>query len=109
MFPFPALHAATRRRALAVAMLLVALPLAPCAHAQSSQDEIRSIVRGARLGTAYAQMVNLAATPDVSAASYDIDDPASDVTLDVIRLPYQARWLALAPNPTSTGASPAGT
>jgi len=79
-------------------MLLVALPLAPCAHAQSSQDEIRSIVRGARLGTAYAQMVSLAATPDVSAASYDIDDPASDVTLDVIRLPYQARWLALAPD-----------
>ena len=64
-------------------------------HAQTVSDQVRAQVASARLGAGYAQMINLSATPDLSAASYRIDaiDPSAD--LDVLRLPYQAKWLAL--------------
>jgi hypothetical protein len=42
-------------------------------------------------------MINLSATPDLSAASYKIDGDGANPTLDVLRLPYQQRWLALSP------------
>lgn len=52
-----------------------------------------------RLGTGYSQMINLSATPDLSAASYRIDgngaDPAAN--LGVLHLPYQRKWTALSP------------
>ncbi|MBK7793057.1 MAG: hypothetical protein IPJ62_11385 [Betaproteobacteria bacterium] len=72
-----------------------AVALAGAVHAQTVPDQVRAQVASARLGAGYAQMINLSATPDLSAASYRIDglDPGAD--LDVLRLPYQAKWLAL--------------
>jgi hypothetical protein len=72
-----------------------AAALAGAVHAQTVPDQVRAQVASARLGAGYAQMVNLSATPDLSAASYRIDaiDPSAD--LDVLRLPYQAKWLPL--------------
>lgn len=69
--------------------------LAGALHAQTVPDQVRDQVASARLGAGYAQMINLSATPDLSAASYRIDglDPGAD--LDVLRLPYQAKWLLL--------------
>jgi hypothetical protein len=69
--------------------------LAGVVHAQTVPDQVRAQVASARLGAGYAQMINLSATPDLSAASYRIDaiDPSAD--LDVLRLPYQAKWLPL--------------
>jgi hypothetical protein len=40
-------------------------------------------------------MLNLVATPDISAASYRIDGSSSDPTLDVVRVPYRSRWRSL--------------
>lgn len=42
---------------------------------------------GARLGPAYAQMVNLSNTPDLSTARYHIDTSPSRTHLDVTRVP----------------------
>lgn len=68
------------------------------APAQDLPDRVRAAVASARLGAGYAQMVSLSATPDVSAANYRIDsfDPAAN--LDVLRLPYEAKWVALSPD-----------
>jgi hypothetical protein len=84
----------TRRAWFGAFLLVVACPLA----AQTLPEQIRPVVESARLGTGYAQLINLSATPDVSAASYRIDTDGSSPTLDVLRLPYQARWLALSPD-----------
>lgn len=61
----------------------------------ASGQALRDIVAGARLGSGYAQMLSLAATPDVSAASYRVKSAGSDPDLDVLRLPYEARWGSL--------------
>lgn len=63
--------------------------------AQTVPVDVRALVDGARLGAGYAQIIGLAATPDISAASYEIDSTAKKPTLDVFRLPYQSRWLTL--------------
>jgi hypothetical protein len=73
----------------------VALLLMAAAVDAQTLPDVRSLVNGARLGTGYAQIIGLAATPDISAASYEIDSTANKPTLDVFRLPYQSRWLAL--------------
>lgn len=65
------------------------------AAAQTPPDQIRSQVEGARLGAGYAQIINLSATPDLSAASYTIGNEEPKLKLDVVHLPYQARWTAL--------------
>ena len=65
-------------------------------NAQTVPVDVRALVNGARLGAGYAQIIGLAATPDIAAASYEIDSTANKPTLDVFRLPYQSRWLALA-------------
>ena len=80
------------RRALIVG---VGAACAALAQAQSVPDTVRAQVASARLGAGYAQMINLSSTPDLSAASYRIDAIDPSATLDVIRLPYQARWLPL--------------
>jgi hypothetical protein len=64
-------------------------------NAQTVPVDVRALVNGARLGAGYAQIIGLAATPDIAAASYEIDSTANKPTLDVFRLPYQSRWLAL--------------
>jgi hypothetical protein len=78
-----------------LAVLGATAALAGAAHAQPVPDDVRAQVAAARIGAGYAQMINLSATPDLSAASYRIDglDPGAD--LDVLRLPYQAKWFAL--------------
>jgi len=53
-----------------VVMGCLAAALAGPLAAQAPPDSIRSRIEGARLGTGYAQILNLAATPDLSAASY---------------------------------------
>jgi hypothetical protein len=76
---------------------LVAVALASPAAAQSPADAIREAVASARLGSGYAQMIELAATPDLSAASYEVTGSEPRPTLDVLRLPYRSRWRALSP------------
>ncbi|MDM0019030.1 hypothetical protein [Variovorax saccharolyticus] len=65
--------------------------------AQTLSDPIRSRIEGARLGTGYAQIINLSASPDLSAANYTVRGAESDLSLDVFRIPYQAHWFALSP------------
>jgi hypothetical protein len=84
----------TRPMWFSVYLLAIACPIA----AQALPDQVRSQVESARLGTGYAQMINLSSTPDLSAASYKIGGGGSSPTLDVLRLPYQARWLAVSPD-----------
>ncbi len=80
------------RRTAAVATTVA---LAGALDAQPVPDQVRAQVASARLGAGYAQMINLSATPDLSAASYRIDDLDPSANLDVLRLPYQAKWLTL--------------
>lgn len=88
-----------RRRACGCAGgLALALLAAGAASAQVPPVDVRSLVNGARLGTGYAQLVGLAATPDIAAASYEIDSNANQPKVDVFRLPYQAKWMALSPD-----------
>ncbi len=59
--------------------------------------DFRALVGGARLGAGYAQMIGIAATPEIAAASYEIDSSAAtNPTLDVFRLPYRSRFATLA-------------
>jgi hypothetical protein len=78
---------------------LAGLLLASCsAIAQSTRADIRAQLDGAALGVGYAQIIGLAATPDIATASYKIDSDRTNPELDVFRLPYQAKWLALTPD-----------
>jgi hypothetical protein len=79
-------------------LVCVLLATAGTAFGQTPPPDIASLVSGARLGSGYAQMIGLAATPDVSAASYEIQSSDPRPTLDVFRVPYQAKWLALSPD-----------
>ncbi len=76
----------------------VLLAAAGTAFGRTPPPDIASLVSGARLGSGYAQMIGLAATPDVSAASYEIQSGDPKPKLDVFRAPYQAKWLALSPD-----------
>lgn len=60
-------------------------------------DEVRAFAQeelGAQnIGSAYAAMINFAGNPDVSTATYYIDDPnAVDATLDVFRVGLRHEW-----------------
>ncbi len=72
--------------------------LVGAASAQVPPVDVRAFVTGARLGAGYAQIIGLAATPDIAAASYEIDSETTKPKLDVFRLPYQAQWTALTPD-----------
>jgi hypothetical protein len=80
------------------ALACVLLAAAGTGFGQTPPPDIASLVSGARLGSGYAQMIGLAATPDISAASYEIQSSNPKPKLDVFRAPYQAKWLALSPN-----------
>jgi len=84
--------AALLRRAVALGAVAA---LAGAVHAQTVSDHVRAQVASARLGAGYAQMINLSVTPDLSAASYRIDAIDPSAHLDVLRLPYQAKWFPL--------------
>jgi hypothetical protein len=86
------------RCALRVCTSLLGVAIAMPVAAQTPSDPLRDLVRSAGLGSGYAQMLNLVATPDISAASYRIDSGTSDPTLDVVRVPYRSRWRALSPD-----------
>ena len=90
--------ARVRRTGRRAASFLLASLVAGAASAQVSPDDVRSLVNGARLGTGYAQIIGLAATPDIAAASYEVDSDANKPKVDVFRLPYQAKWTALSPD-----------
>jgi hypothetical protein len=80
---------------------LLALFLNAAAGVATGQSQplpdIRAQVSSARLGAGYAQMIGLAATPEIAAAGYKIDSSGTTKpTLDVFRLPYQARLATLA-------------
>ena len=51
------------------------------------RDEILESVGPDRLGAGYSALVNFAASPDISAATYDSDD--ADSTLNIYKLPYR--------------------
>ena len=59
----------------------------------AAAQSLRDTVAGARLGPGYAQILNIAATPDISAAHYDVQN--SGFSVDVLRIPYESRWLTL--------------
>ena len=94
-------HGAARR---AAAVAAACCTIAGGAEAQTGaapRDALRDTVAGARLGAGYAQMINLSAAPDISAANYRIgpDQPGGSTgRMDVFRLPLQRRWMALTPD-----------
>ena len=59
------------------ALLAAAVPVA----AQTA-DAFRATVEATRLGAGYAQMINLSAMPDLSAASYRIEGSGPEAKLD---------------------------
>jgi len=65
------------------------------APATAQQQQVRDLVVGARLGAGYAGLLNLAATPDISAASYHVTDPNLATDIDVLRVPYEDRLATL--------------
>lgn len=73
-----------------------AMALAACACSAGAQS-IDDTVRAANLGTGYAQMLNLATTPALSAASYDVGHGDPRTSIDVTRLPWQGKLATLAP------------
>lgn len=77
--------------------LLVTVAAGVAAGQTPPLPDFRALVGGARLGAGYAQMIGIAATPEIAAASYEIDSSAAtNPKLDVVRLPYQSRFAALA-------------
>jgi hypothetical protein len=95
----PARRAGSRGRAFPWHRLAwLPLAMTATAFAQTPPADVNALLGSARLGAGYAQMLGLASTPDIAAASYDISASDSSPTLDVFRLPYQARLLALTPD-----------
>lgn len=76
-------------RAACIGALWIALAVP--AAAQS----VRDVVAGARLGSGYAGLLNLAATPDISAATYKVTGNDAPFSIDVLRVPYESRLLTL--------------
>lgn len=76
--------AATLRIAGVATLVALGLPAA----AQTA-DAFRATVAATKLGAGYAQMINLSAMPDLSAASYRIDAMDPEAKLDVLHLPWR--------------------
>ena len=74
-------------------LALVAWLIPLTATAQS----VRDAIAGAGLGSGYAQMLNLASTPDLSSAQYKVSDDDPDTTIGLTRIPYESKWVALTP------------
>ncbi|AMO23717.1 autotransporter outer membrane beta-barrel domain-containing protein [Ramlibacter tataouinensis] len=81
------MNAAIRSTCLGILSIAFAVPAA----AQS----VRSTIANARLGPGYAQLLNLAATPDISEAHYELTGGDTRPTIDVLRVPFESRWRAL--------------
>jgi len=76
---------------LAACIGLFWMMIATPAVAQSTRD----IVAGANLGPGYAQILNLSATPDISAAHYRITGQDTQPTIGVARFPFEYRLHSL--------------
>ncbi len=61
------------------------------AFGQSAAEAIAS----AKLGSAYAQMLNLSTTADISSAHYNFRGSGPQPSIDILRLPYESKWTAL--------------
>ncbi len=61
-------------------------------------QSVADTVRAGNLGSGYAQMLNLTTTPDFSAARYKVRGSEPSATIDITRLPYQAKLASLTPN-----------
>lgn len=66
--------------------------------ADPARDAVRDVVAGADLGKGYAQIINLASTPDISASRYVVDQDEGNFTLEVAQVPYEAKLLSLTPD-----------
>jgi hypothetical protein len=85
-------------RACRAGAILATCLMAGTGAAQITPPDVRARVDSASLGTGYAQIIGLAATPDIAAAQYEIDSDTTRPKFDVFRLPYQAKWMALSPD-----------
>lgn len=74
-----------------ILVVLLAVTSSPAGVAQSSRD----IIGAARLGSGYAHILNLTATPDISSSHLDILDDAVPQSLTVTRIPYEGSLLTL--------------
>lgn len=59
--------------------------------AQSASDSIGDLARSATVGAAYAQMLNLSANDDFSAARYTVDAGLGDARINLFRAPSSLR------------------
>ena len=80
----------------------LSIALAVPAAAQS----IRSTIANARLGPGYAQLLNLAATPDMSAAHYELTGGDTRPTIESCVFPSSLAGARFRMTPTSIGGSP---
>jgi len=78
-------------RSTCIGTLSIALAMPMPVAAQS----VRSTIANAQLGPGYAQLLNLAATPDISAAHYELTGGDTRPSIDVLRIPFEASWRAL--------------
>jgi hypothetical protein len=78
--------------------VICAFAAAWVAPAAAQQQQVRDAVVGARLGAGYAGLLNLAATPDISAASYHVTNPLLATDIDIFRLPYEDRLATVSSN-----------
>ncbi|MFO1414180.1 MAG: hypothetical protein U1F10_09815 [Burkholderiales bacterium] len=98
--PLGDLFPAPRAARCALAVLLLAAYLPSRAQTPPPPDQVRAAIASARLGTGYAQMINMSATPDLSAASYTVDGLDPTAKIDLLHLPYQAKLATLSPDTT---------
>lgn len=59
-------------------------------HAQS----VSQVIASNHISAGYAQLLNLAATPDISSAYYKVSDDGAP-TLNILRIPYESKWFSL--------------
>lgn len=77
-----------------VAQLLIVISAVICAPSAVAQS-IRDVIGSARLGSGYAQILNLTATPDISSSHLDISGGPAPQSLTVTRVPYEGNLLTL--------------
>ncbi|WP_250494958.1 MULTISPECIES: hypothetical protein [unclassified Caballeronia] len=76
-----------------VAGVLASVAMPRVAFAQSVADQ----VAGVRLGSGYAQLLNLAATPDINSAHFDLSNAGIKPTIDIFRVPYESKLATITP------------
>lgn len=87
-------HPVARRLASGLALACAAwLSTAPQARAQ--QGQVRDVIDQAPLGAVYAGLLNLGASPDLSAASYHVTGQEVDTDIDLLRVPLESPLAAL--------------